>query len=90
MTSNCAGVNRRSVPTTAATYFDRELEYTLRDGEQATLARIVRALGRIDDGTYGKCERCGKDIPEERLEARPWAELDIDCQREVERVVGRR
>ena len=74
----------------ATELFDRELEYTLQDGEQALLARIDRALGRIDDGTYGTCERCGKDIPVERLEARPWAELDIDCQREVERVVGRR
>ena len=59
----------------ATELFDRELEYTLRDGEQVLLARIDRALGRIDDGTYGTCERCGKDIPEERLEARPWAEL---------------
>jgi DnaK suppressor protein len=74
----------------ATELYDRELEYTLHDGEQALLARIDRALGRIDDGTYGKCERCGKDIPVERLEARPWAELDIDCQREVERVLGRR
>jgi RNA polymerase-binding protein DksA len=74
----------------ATELFDRELEYTLHDGEQALLARIDRALGRIDNGTFGTCERCGKDIPEDRLEARPWAELDIDCQREVERVVGRR
>ncbi len=74
----------------ATELYDRELEYTLHDGEQALLARIDRALGRIEDGTYGKCERCGKDIPVERLEARPWAELDIDCQREVERALGRR
>jgi RNA polymerase-binding protein DksA len=74
----------------ATELYDRELEYTLQDGEQALLVRIDRALGRIDDGTYGTCERCGKEIPEERLEARPWAELDIDCQREVERAVGRR
>ena len=74
----------------ATELYDRELEYTLQDGEQALLVRIDRALARIDDGTYGTCERCGKDIPEERLEARPWAELDIDCQRAVERAVGRR
>jgi RNA polymerase-binding protein DksA len=74
----------------ATELYDRELEYTLQDGEQALLVRIDRALGRIDEGTYGTCERCGKEIPEERLEARPWAELDIDCQREVERAVGRR
>ena len=74
----------------ATELFDRELEYPRRDGDPAPGARIDRALGRIDAGTYGTCERCGKDIPVERLEARPWAELDIDCQREVERAVGRR
>jgi RNA polymerase-binding protein DksA len=74
----------------ATELYDRELEYTLHDGEQALLVRIDRALGRIDGGTFGTCERCGKDIPVERLEARPWAELDIECQRAVERVLGRR
>ncbi len=69
----------------ATELFDRELDYTLEDNEQTLLARIVAALKRIDDGTYGSCERCGREIPAERLEARPWAELDIDCQREVER-----
>ena len=65
--------------------YDRELEYTLEGSEQTLLARIDRALERIDEGTYGTCERCGKEIPAERLEARPWAELDIDCQRDLER-----
>ena len=73
----------------ATEMFDRELEYTLQDGEQMLLARIDRALARIDEGTYGTCARCGKDIPVERLEARPWAELDIECQREVERASAR-
>jgi RNA polymerase-binding protein DksA len=74
----------------ATELYDRELEYTLHDGEQALLVRIDRALARIDAGTFGTCERCGKEIPVERLEARPWAELDIDCQRAVERALGRR
>ena len=74
----------------ATVTYDRELDYTLEDNAEAVLAAIDKALRKIDEGTYGTCERCGKDIPEERLEARPWAELDIDCQREVERVVGRR
>jgi RNA polymerase-binding protein DksA len=65
--------------------YDRELEYGLEDSEQLLLTSIDSALERIENGTYGRCERCGKDIPAERLEARPWAELDIDCQREVER-----
>ena len=68
----------------ATELFDRELEYTLRDGEQATLARIVRALGRIDDGTYGRCTACGRQIDEERLEAVPYAILCIDDKRALE------
>ena len=39
------------------------------------------ALGRIDDGTYGKCAVCGRQIPDERLEAVPWATLCIDDAR---------
>jgi RNA polymerase-binding protein DksA len=69
----------------ATELYERELEYTLEDHEEALLGRIERALQRIDDGTYGTCRRCGGDIPVDRLEAMPWAELDVDCQREVER-----
>ena len=36
------------------------------------LAQIEAALARIDAGTYGRCGVCGEDIPEGRLEARPW------------------
>lgn len=49
------------------------------------LADIDAALKRIEDGTYGTCTNCGKPIAPERLEARPWATLCIDCQREQER-----
>lgn len=69
----------------ASATYDRELEYTLEGSEQTLLARIDRALERVEAGTFGRCERCGKAIAVERLEARPWAELDIDCQRELER-----
>ena len=47
---------------------------------RTNLAEVDRALGRIDAGTYGSCERCGKPIDAERLEARPWALLCIDCK----------
>ena len=40
---------------------------------------VVRALAKIDDGTYGLCDRCGALIPEERLEARPWSVLCVRC-----------
>lgn len=45
----------------------------------AMLEDVVRALGKIDDGTYGICDRCGRLIPEARLEARPWSVRCVDC-----------
>ena len=65
--------------------FDRELDYTLEGNSEQVLARIDAALARIEAGTYGTCERCGRQIAVERLEARPWATLCIDCAREVGR-----
>ena len=50
----------------------------------AKSAAIDRALSRIHEGTYGLCVRRGELISRERLEARPAAELCIDCAREVE------
>ncbi|MGH2752576.1 MAG: TraR/DksA family transcriptional regulator [Actinomycetota bacterium] len=46
---------------------------------QHSHAQITGALRRMDEGTYGKCERCGQEIPIERLEARPTASLCVSC-----------
>ena len=70
---------------TATETYDRELDYTLEENSEHVLVDIDAALTRIEDGTYGVCTDCGKQIPEERLEARPWATLCIDCQRKRER-----
>jgi RNA polymerase-binding protein DksA len=69
----------------ATVTFDRELGEGLEEGAQQTLAQIDRAIARLDEGTYGLCERCGKPIGEERLRARPWATLCIDDQRLADR-----
>lgn len=69
---------------TATETYDRELDYSLEENSEHVLAEIDGALRRIDDGTYGQCTNCGKQIPEERLEARPYATLCIDCQRHRE------
>jgi DnaK suppressor protein len=37
------------------------------------LAEVDRALVKVDDGSYGRCDVCDEEIPAERLEARPWA-----------------
>lgn len=48
------------------------------------IASVKRALGRIEDGTYGTCVRCGEEIAPERLDARPEAALCIGCARQAE------
>jgi RNA polymerase-binding transcription factor DksA len=44
-----------------------------------TLSEIAAARGRIDQGTYGACARCGDEIPAERLTLRPWAATCVGC-----------
>jgi DnaK suppressor protein len=46
---------------------------------QVTIGEIDAALGRIEAGTYGRCDRCGAEIPEERLELRPFASRCVRC-----------
>lgn len=48
------------------------------------LADVADALRRLDDGTYGQCEVCGRPIPDDRLEAEPTARFDIEHQRQVD------
>jgi DnaK suppressor protein len=45
----------------------------------AMLEDVDRALQKVEDGTYGICDRCGRLIPEARLEARPWSVLCVEC-----------
>jgi RNA polymerase-binding protein DksA len=69
----------------ATATFDRELDYTLEENAEGLLSAIDAALARIEAGTYGKCQNCGKEISPDRLEAIPWATRCIDCKRKEER-----
>ena len=69
---------------TATATYDRELDESLGEGARETLVAIRDALQKIDDGTYGTCEVCGKPISPERLTAIPWARLCIDDQRKAD------
>ena len=69
----------------ATATLDREIDYTLEENAENLLEAIDHALERIENGTYGKCESCGREIAEERLEAIPHATRCIDCQRLAER-----
>ena len=70
---------------TASATVGREIDYSLEENEARVLAAIDAALKRIDDGTYGRCERCGNQIEPERLDALPWATLCIEDKRREER-----
>jgi DnaK suppressor protein len=59
---------------------NRNLLLRIRDRERKLISKIDEALGRIDDGSYGKCEECGQEIGIERLKARPVTTLCIDCK----------
>jgi len=52
------------------------------DALAAKLADVERALVKLEDGSYGVCDRCGDPITPERLEAIPWAALCVRCARE--------
>lgn len=60
--------------------FERELDMTLEENLRNRQADVRAALERIEKGTYAKCERCGDDIPLERMEAVPTASLCIACK----------
>lgn len=80
-TEELSGTTDNHLGETATATLDREIDYSLEENSGEVLAAIEAALQRIDEGSYGTCARCGKPIAEERLEARPWSSLCIDCQR---------
>lgn len=65
--------------------FEREKNLTLLRNLEDTLQAVNDALRKFDEGTYGKCENCGKAIPEKRLRALPAATHCIDCQSKLEK-----
>ena len=67
--------------------FEREKDLSILEQVESELADVEHALRRIDEGTYGTCEVCGRTIPEERLEAVPTARLCLEHQAEAEREV---
>jgi len=68
----------------ATVTLNREIDYTLGENSEQVLSEIDAALKRIEDGTYGKCDACGREIDTERLEVYPWARLCIDDARKAE------
>ena len=72
-------------PTDRASWeSDRNFLLRIRERERKLITKIREALIRIEEGTFGICERCGEEISEKRLEARPVTTLCINCKQEQE------
>jgi len=78
------GVPSNHLADEGSDVYERERLLTVREELGARLAQIEQAQERMAAGSYGVCERCGKQIASERLEALSFATLCIDCQSEVE------
>lgn len=61
-----------------------ELSSKLAEVESRELQNVEKALKLMDEGAYGKCECCKRNIPLARLQALPYASACIDCQRAAE------
>ena len=69
----------------ATEVFEQEKNLTLERNLRQMLEEVNYALAKLDEGTYGVCEACGRPIAPERLEALPHATLCIACKARAER-----
>jgi DnaK suppressor protein len=72
--SGDSGVDDESADA-GTTTFEREKELSIENNVRDLLQKIERALSRMDDGTYGLCEFCGKPIEKARVKALPYVDL---------------
>jgi DnaK suppressor protein len=77
-------------PTDRASWeSDRNFLLKIRERERKLITKIGEALARLEEGAFGICERCGEEISEKRLEARPVTTLCIKCKEEQENLEKR-
>ena len=74
---------------TASSEMNLAFQGRLRERERGLLSKINQALDKIEQGIYGECESCGEQISVKRIQARPVAELCIDCKAEQEQMERR-
>ena len=63
---------------------DRDMAVETLNQQARSIHEIRSALDRIEEGTYGECERCEEPIPAKRLDALPWARMCVKCQSAME------
>jgi RNA polymerase-binding transcription factor DksA len=80
MTGEASIVSQHPADVADFTY-QRELNQTTQSVLEQEAEQVEEAMRARERGTYGQCEECGRQIPAERLEARPAATLCVECQR---------
>ncbi len=65
--------------------YEREMNMALRRRARRKVRSLEEALSRLEEGNYGICEICGREIGAQRLEALPQARLCIDCAQKAGR-----
>ena len=73
----------------ATDLYDREFSLELAEGERKRLYDLDDAIKRVDEGTYGQCDKCGGLITKQRLKVMPQAQYCIKCQEEMEKKAGK-
>jgi RNA polymerase-binding protein DksA len=68
----------------ASETFEREKDLAIGESVEHLLHKVISALEKIDRGTYGLCDACGRPIKKARLKALPFATLCLDCQGRLE------
>ncbi len=69
----------------ASQTFEREKDLAIGESVENMLHKVISALEKIERGTYGLCDACGRPIKKARLKALPFATLCLDCQDRLER-----
>jgi DnaK suppressor protein len=64
--------------------FEQQFTLSLMESEGQVLEKIEAALARVEDSSFGQCEGCGIRIPEQRLDAVPYATMCVKCASQSE------
>ncbi|MFH1857182.1 MAG: TraR/DksA family transcriptional regulator [Candidatus Omnitrophota bacterium] len=73
----------------ASDSYERDLAFDLVANEQELIYKIEESLMRIDEGTFGKCQSCGKKISKARLNIVPYAAFCVPCKQKEEKNKGK-
>src|SRR5690242_16412451 len=74
----------QDVADRAASSYNKEFLFHQSNNERQLLAMVEGALSRMQEGVFGQCISCGKEINPKRLEAVPWTRHCIECQEKLE------